>query len=764
MKKIYLIGVLAALGFTSCQKDDLGTDFNNDPNAVHINASVGKGIDITRSNPLGTEAEQKRFNSGDRICVSVQGQEPVTYTMAQDGATWTPETGKYLRWESNMMEFSAYYPVERDNSHDHFLLPTDQGDLTKLVSADYMTVDNQTIAKPEGGASASIKLNRKNARIIVKITSFGSQYTGTPTVSNLKIYSGVQQHGPAQNFYPVAVTPYMQNGTGGVNSTYTAIVIPAANSTVADLITLTDSKGNNLSVKGIPLHSAGMSYTYNLMVGKDGITVGSVTVKDWNEEVVISGGEAEENLSVWDGTYTNEALHGLGTASNPFTITSAAQLAALARSFESSSNYAAGFYYYRLETSIDLAGHEWKPIGTNYPFRGVFDGNGYYIKGLKITADDANTTGLFGIIYSKDGKASGVKNLRITDAVVELQNNIGSGAILVATMQPDGSETSNYTRGFISDVFISGSISQQNGNCAALVNTLNHVDVTNCKADIRISATDSPYAGAGGLVAWADYATFTDCEVTGSVSGKANAGGFVASVKNSTITRCTVKDMTVTAPYPLNGGEWNNTGGFAGEIGTGTTIDDCHVINTAVSSPSKGGGFVGTIFSDSGEAAIEVKNCTVSGSVTGSWTLGGFVGEASTNGPSITINGCSTSSSIQTNNWNVGGFAGWSNATITDCSASGDINQQTLWDAPYNVYKTGGFVGTNAGTITRGSYSGTMTCADEPQCYGGFVGNDKGGTTSACRFDGTKNSALATNGLSANNEAVGTNDISNSIN
>ena len=760
-KQIYLIGALATLAFTSCQKDDLGTDFNNDPNAVRIHASVAEGIDITRSNPLGDAAAQKRFNQDDKICVSVSGQEPVTYTMTQDGATWTPEVGKYLKWESSTMEFSAYYPVERDNSQDHFLLPTDQSDLTKLVSADYMTVDKQTIIRPNDGASASIKLNRANARVIVNISSFGGQYTGTPTVSNLMIYSGVQQHGPSTSFYPVAVTPYMQNGTGGVNTVYTAIVIPAAKSTVADLITLTDSEGNNLNVKGIPWHYPGKSYTYNLIVGKDGITVGSVTVKDWNDEVVIPGGDAEENLSVWDGMNGNDALQGLGTADNPFTITSAAQLASLTRSFESGGNYANDFYHYRLDTSIDLAGHEWKPIGTNYPFRGVFDGNGYYIKGLKITNKDAYTTGLFSQIYSKEGKASGVKNLRIIDAVVELENNIGSGAILVATMQPDGSETTNQTRGFISDVFVSGSISQSNGTSAALVNVLKYVDVTNCKADIRISSTYSPYTGVGGLVAWAKYATFTNCEVTGSVSGRANAGGFVASVDNSTLTKCVVKDMTVTAPYPLNEGEWNNTGGFAGEIGTGTTIDDCHVINTTVSSPSKGGGFAGNIFNGSSATAIEVKNCTVSGSVTGSWTLGGFVANAYTEGLSITIDGCSTSSSILTNNWNVGGFAGWSNAEITDCTASGNITSQPVWGS--HLYKTGGFVGTNAGTITRSTYSGTMTYADDAQYYGGFVGNSNSGTTIGCRFDGAKNSALATNGLSVNNEAIGTNEISNSI-
>lgn len=758
-KQIYLIGALATLAFTSCQKDDLGTDFNNDPNAVRIHASVAEGIDITRSNPLGDAAAQKRFNQGDKICVSVSGQEPVTYTMAQDGATWTPEAGKYLKWESSTMEFSAYYPVERDNSQDHFLLPTDQSDLTKLVSADYMTVDKQTIVRPDGGASASIKLNRANARVIVNISSFGGQYTGTPTVSNLKIYSGVQQHGPDMSFYPVAVTPYMQNGTGGVNTVYTAIVIPAAKSNVADLITLTDSEGNNLNVKGIPWHYPGKSYTYNLIVGKDGITVGSVTVKDWNDEVVIPGGDAEENLSVWDGMDTASALHGLGTESNPFTITSAAQLAYLASVLRDGGSYANDFYYYRLETSIDLAGHEWLPIGTNFSFRGVFDGNGYYIKGLKITTNH-NFVGLFGSVISKPGEVAEIKNLRVLDAEINVTTFAsGGGAIVVNNMGPENPQEESNPRGIISNVHVTGKITMsQITVCGGLIKYAGFVDVTDCTADVEVASVVTDGAATGGLVGSSNSSTFTNCTVKGTATGKWHTGGFAGQITNgSVLENCKVKNMTVNSPYP-QGVNGSCTGGFVGYINDGATITNCHIEQTAVSSPSFGGGFAGWI---RGTKPVEITGCTVSGSVTGSFELGGFVGEAFCDRSTIELKNCSTSSSILTNDWNIGGFVGWSNATITDCTASGNITSQASWGT--HTYKTGGFAGTNAGTITRGTYSGVVIYDDEAQYYGGFVGNSKGGTTIGCRFDGAKNSALATNGLSVNNEAIGTDDIRNSI-
>ena len=40
--------------------------WTTDPNAVIVKASVGT---LTRSNPLGTEEEQKKFNPGDVISI-----------------------------------------------------------------------------------------------------------------------------------------------------------------------------------------------------------------------------------------------------------------------------------------------------------------------------------------------------------------------------------------------------------------------------------------------------------------------------------------------------------------------------------------------------------------------------------------------------------------------------------------------------------------------------------------------------------------------
>ena len=58
-----------------------------------------------------------------------------------------------------------------------------------------------------------------------------------------------------------------------------------------------DSEGNpnltkELYVKGIPALSKAMSYTYDVKIGKDKATIGSVSVEDWGTGDAITGGDA----------------------------------------------------------------------------------------------------------------------------------------------------------------------------------------------------------------------------------------------------------------------------------------------------------------------------------------------------------------------------------------------------------------------------------------------------------------------------------------
>lgn len=289
MAALALMGVLA-----SCQSDD---DFTvtRPANAVGINVSVGS-LQTTRSNAIATDDTQRQFNQGDQISVSTNDQEAVIFQCTStENQTWTETVaGKFLLWTQPMLTFSAYYPVTTGTSMTAFTVPTDQSSVAKIALADYMT-RQQVISRPEGGSNIQMQLERKMARVIVRISGFGSQYDDDEkTVSNVSIYSeasGIADGNPTGS--STEIQPYAQ-GDGGQGSTYTALVVPGYGDSGARFIQLTDGEGSTLLVKGIPELEAGNSYTFNLVVGKNKIEVASVTVQDWTTGETLTGGQAEE--------------------------------------------------------------------------------------------------------------------------------------------------------------------------------------------------------------------------------------------------------------------------------------------------------------------------------------------------------------------------------------------------------------------------------------------------------------------------------------
>ena len=294
MAALALMGTLA-----SCQSDD---DFTvtRPANAVGINVSVGS-LQTTRSNAIATDDTQRQFNQGDQISVSTNDQEAVLFQCTStENQTWTETVaGKFLLWTQPTLTFSAYYPVTTGTSMTAFTLPTDQSSVDKIALADYMT-RQQNISRPEGGSDIQMQLERKMARVIVRISGFGSQYDDDEkTVSNVRIYSeasGIADGNPTGS--STEIQPYAQGSNDGwgwsQNSTFTALVVPGYGDSGARFIQLTDGEGSTLLVKGIPELEAGNSYTFNLVVGKNRIEVASVTVQDWTTGETLTGGQAEE--------------------------------------------------------------------------------------------------------------------------------------------------------------------------------------------------------------------------------------------------------------------------------------------------------------------------------------------------------------------------------------------------------------------------------------------------------------------------------------
>ena len=274
-----MMGLAAAiLALSACsESEDLLSAFHSDPNAVRITAQVGKASanGFTRSYPLGaTEADQKKFKEGDKISVQADGQDAVTYQLNNN--EWQPQGGKFLKWESNEMTFTAYYPATFDGNLDKVTLPAEY-DEASLVANDFMSYSGkQSNTK---GNQLSLTMERKMARVVVEIDGFNDQYTGA-TINNVNSLSicGIKAYKHSDKKFYALIKPC------AAASSKTFISLDVADGA---------SKTTTETLTGIPELTAGNSYTYKLTVGKDKVSVSGITVADWTGET-ISGGKTEE--------------------------------------------------------------------------------------------------------------------------------------------------------------------------------------------------------------------------------------------------------------------------------------------------------------------------------------------------------------------------------------------------------------------------------------------------------------------------------------
>lgn len=292
-KKILTWACTAALFLTGCTTDTASNGrWMEDSNAVRIQASAGSTL--TRSNPIATdESEQTGFNQGDKISVRNRN---ITVNYTLNGEIWQPvDNDKYLVWDKNNLKFEAFYPCDGNNNFSVGYIKKDQSTLKALAQSDYMNI-TYNVSEVPSDKHLTLKLERKTARLIFKIQKFNDEFSTEAKVTELKIYSQENTNEDTTDDWG-PITPYRQNGEGGVGTTYTALVIPgviyAKLNTSETHSYLPDEEPEALELETGKLE-AGKSYTYNLIVGKNKVTVGGVTVAEWNTGTPLPEGVAEE--------------------------------------------------------------------------------------------------------------------------------------------------------------------------------------------------------------------------------------------------------------------------------------------------------------------------------------------------------------------------------------------------------------------------------------------------------------------------------------
>ena len=256
------------LALVACSDaDDILSAYHSDPNAVHITAEVGKASadGFTRSNPLGDAEAQKKFNTDDEISVKADGQAAVTYKF--NGTEWIPQDSKFLKWESETMNFTAYYPATYTGG-----TPTQPMEYTSeasLAAADYMSFSGEQ--SNTNGNKLTLTMERQMARVVVEVVGFNDQYADA-TVNSI-------------NSVSIKGTKAYKHSDGK----FYALMVPCDADNNAQFLSLKVGESNTETLTGIPALEAGKSYTYELTVGKNKVVVTGITVKDWTTDKIING-------------------------------------------------------------------------------------------------------------------------------------------------------------------------------------------------------------------------------------------------------------------------------------------------------------------------------------------------------------------------------------------------------------------------------------------------------------------------------------------
>lgn len=302
MKITRYMGAFAVIAMLAACSTDEEQGTNTAANEVKIAATVGGNSIFTRSNPLGTKAEQESFNENDAISVTTEGKT-VVYTKNKDGQ-WA-NANDYLVWTGNTQTFEACYPEKADesttNSFSVGYVSADQSTVGKIEKSDYMTCRKE-IEKKDIPTDRQLTLNleRQTARVIIKASGFGDEFKDlNPTLSAVEVYSKLKVPAGDGDSY-AAIKAYQATDESGKNVFYALVSPGAANSTEKFLkltVTYNDGEGKPtqtkvLDVTGIPALEKAKSYTYDVKIGKDKATIGSVSVTDWGPGDDITGGDA----------------------------------------------------------------------------------------------------------------------------------------------------------------------------------------------------------------------------------------------------------------------------------------------------------------------------------------------------------------------------------------------------------------------------------------------------------------------------------------
>ena len=616
--------VLGTLLLSSCSKDEMPfedeipADTDSSLNAGKVKMEFKAGIDavsrtvLTTGNAVEWEADDAISlfdpDSNNKFTTSTGGQS-VTFTGSA---------------KDNQDIYYALYPYDgKATISDNVITTTLPAEQTARTGS-FAKMLNPSVAK----SGSDKALNFKNVCAVVKFTP---QYTGSNNIkkvmfrgNNGEALAGTLQidvssetpTATVQNEF--AGTEVTLNGEFTSGSTYYFVTAPAV---LSQGLTLVFYDINNYECKKVGQNSTTLTASKILNLGE--VTPGDFAPSQGYEKI--------------DGAYhiyNADGLIGWATQNDA-----------------KGSNVV-------LQADIDMAGKTWTPVGggiADNGYSGDFDGNGKYIKNLKVNVTSGNA-GFFG------GLAEGAKvhDIKFTGAEITGSSSVGVIA---------GESLGIIDRCNVRD-------SKVTGNNAGGITGNNSVQVNNC--NVQNVTINGSYL-AGGISAY-NYGKIEYCTVSGNTTqitatgSSSRAGGIVASNSEEDEVKTSGRVLKCAVYRTAISGNWS--GGIAGENGFGSVaqcvVDECIVIHGSLSSSTYLGGVVG--YNARGEVvASYCVNSTVGADNLTSEAIGGIVGYNmnSTSSPAYVYGCYSTHVSLLggVSNNSKGAIAGYNNGHVTSCYA-----------------------------------------------------------------------------------------------
>ncbi len=541
-----LPAVAALLLAAGCSNDDMDGVLADGPVTAQVTAAISNGQTVTR---VSTDGDTPAFADGDVINVVASEAETNQYTLS--GGTWSADTPYYFQ-DINTVYFRGWYATST---------PTDNSisiNTTSQETNDSGWNEWDILAAPEVtayAASPTINFTGDNAfsHVMSQVTLTFKAGNGVSSLENLTGYTLTDLTTDASfSTLTCELTAGSTIGditqdieASGTEYTCPSVILVPQDVTDGKLSLEVTFNGLTYTAdltlpESATAMAAGTHYTFNVTLSNTGLTVSSAAIANWT----AATGSGSATFGGY--TYTTDE-NGIRS----YTVYNEAGLLTWSEYTRNSTDDNHWSTNCTLGADIELTS-SWTSVGnTSSSYFGTFDGDGYTITGLTISA-----TGDYQGLIGRLGGGGEVKNLALADVSITSsgwstgavvgQNDHGTitNCYVTGIVTGTGADTGgvvglNY-RGSVTACSFTGTVSSTGNYTGGVVGVTYNNSVTAC----YFSGTVTGSSCVGGVVGYNQYSYVSACYSTGTVTGSSNVGGMVGTNRGGTVATCYYSSTT----------------------------------------------------------------------------------------------------------------------------------------------------------------------------------------------------------------------------